>query len=529
MTKKRLVAPLAIALALSSLAFSSASYAQANSPETLRMVPYADLKILDPMFTTSYVTRNFAYLVYDTLFAMDSKGQPQPQMIDTWKTSDDKKNWNFKLRPDLKFSDGTPVKAADVVASLKRWQEKDNIGQAMTRAGGEWKALDDNTFELTLKEPFGLVLEGLAKVSSYPAFIMPERLATQAGGKPINEVLGSGPYIFKRDEWVPGNKVVFERNPLYVPRKEAPDGLAGSKEPHTNRIEWVILPDANSSVAAIKSKEIDMIEQVPPDFVTLLSEDKNLITGQLNKQQVYVVLNHANPPFNNEKVRQAIAHVVDQNKTTAAMGYPDSIRVKYCDTFFICGGPNATSAGSEPFKIPNPELAKKLLAEGGYKGERIVMLLPADVGYLNAATLVTAQAMRNLGMNVDLQSMDWSTLTARRARKGPIDDGGWNAFVSAAAEFNVDSPINNTYLGAACGNSLPGWPCDAKLDTLREEWISATDPAERKRLLDAFQVEAYRSIPNLPIGQYSTVFATQGNVKNTDKLWGLPNLWVLDK
>lgn len=524
MTTKRFFAPLAITLAVAGMAYGAGAQAQ-----TVRMVPYADLKILDPMFTTSYVTRNFAYMVYDTLFAMNAKGEPQPQMVDTWTTSDDKKTWTFKLRPDLKFSDGTPVKAADAVASLKRWQARDNIGHAMTRAGGQWSVVSDDTFKLSLEQPFGLVLDGLAKVSSYPAFIMPERLATQPTGKPLTEVVGSGPYLFKREEWVPGNKVVFERNPAYVARTEAPNGLAGSKQPQNARVEWVILPDSNSAVAAMKSKEIDMIEQVPPDFVTMLSNDKNLITGQLNSQQVYVVFNHAFPPFNNEKLRQAVAHAVDQNNTTAAMGYPDSIRVKYCDTFFICGSPNATSAGSEPFKKPNLDLAKKLLAEGGYKGEKIVMMLPSDVAYLNAATLVTAQAMQSIGINVDLQSMDWSTLTARRARKVALNDGGWSVFISAAAEFNVDSPINNTYLGAACGNSLPGWPCDKKLDELRDLWISATDPAESKRLLDAFQVEAYRSFPNLPIGQYSTVFATQGNVKNTDKLWGLPNLWVLGK
>src|SRR5690606_23841074 len=119
-----------------------------------------------PMFTTSYVTRNFAYMVYDTLFAMNAKGEPQPQMVDTWTTSEDKKTWTFKLRPDLKFSDGTLVKAADAVASLKRWQARDNIGHAMTRAGGQWSVVSDDTFKLSLEQPFGLVLEGLAKVSS---------------------------------------------------------------------------------------------------------------------------------------------------------------------------------------------------------------------------------------------------------------------------------------------------------------------------------------------------------------------------
>ena len=530
MIKKRVFAPLAVACAMLAGGVLTSGAAQAQD-KVFRMVPYADLKILDPMFTTSYVTRNFGYMVYDTLFSMNAKGEPKPQMVDSWEVSPDSKTWTFKLRPGLKFSDGAAVKAADCVASLKRWQARDNIGHAMTQAGGEWSVVDDNTFRLTLSSPFGLVLDGLAKVSSYPAFIMPERLASQSDtdGKPLAEVVGSGPYLFKKDEWVPGNKVVFVRNPDYVPRKEAPDGLAGNRESHMDRVEWVILPDANSSIAALKNKEVDMIEQVPPDFISTMRNEQDLTTGQLNRQQVYATLNHAIPPFDNAKMRLAVAHAINQDNTTAAMGYPDDARVKYCDTFFICGGPNATSAGSAPFAKPNLDLAKQLLSEAGYKGEKIAVLLPADVGYLNAATLVTAQAMQSIGMNVDLLPMDWSTLTARRAKKTPVSDGGWNVFVSSAAEFNVDSPINNTYLGAACGNSLPGWPCDEKLDQLRTQWIAATDPAERKKLLDAFQEEAWKTIPNLPIGQYSGIFAAQKNITNTDKLWGLPNVWVLDR
>lgn len=522
--KQRILAPLAAALAISGALCGVQAHAK-----TLKMVPYADLKILDPSFTTSYITRNFGYMVYDTLFAMDAKGQPQPEMVDTYKKSDDGKEWTFTLRPGLKFSDGKAVTAADCVASLKRWAARDNIGHAMTKAGGLWSVVNDNTFKLTLQQPFGLVLDGLAKVSSYPAFIMPARLAEMPTNKPIAEVDGSGPYLFKRDEWVPGSKVVFVRNPAYVPRKEAPSGLAGNKASHVDRVEWVILPDSNSAAAALKSNEVDMIEQVPPDFISTLAADKNLKTGILSQQQAYLVMNHALPPFDNPKMRQAVAHAIDQNDVTSAMGYPDNLRKKYCATFFICGSANETDAGSAPYRKPDIALAKKLLAEAGYKGQKIAVLLPTDVAYLNAATLVAIQDMKKIGLNVDAQSMDWATLSARRAKKGPVSQGGWNVYVSAAAQFNLDSPLNSTYLGAACGNSLPGWPCDEKLDKLRSEWIAATDPAQRKKLLDEFQVEAYATLPNLPIGQFSLVYATRKDVKHTDQLWGLPNVWVLDK
>jgi peptide/nickel transport system substrate-binding protein len=513
-------------LLVSTLLFAPAAQAETK---TLKIVPHADLKVLDPTYTTAYITRNFGYLVYDTLFALDAKGQAQPQMVDTYKVSDDKKEWTFTLRAGLKFSDGSPVTSADCVASLKRWAVRDNIGQAMTGAGGEWSAVDEHTFKLTLKQPFGLVLDGLAKVSSFPAFILPARLATQSASKPLNEVMGSGPYIFKRDEWVPGSKVVYVRNPNYIGPKTAPSGLAGDKTSKFDRVEWIVLPDSNSAVAALKNSEVDLVEQAPADYISTLREDKDLKIGVLERNQGYIILNHSLPPFNNVKARQAVAHMIDQNRYTSAMGYPDDLRMTYCPTYFICGGPNESEAGSAPYKTPDPVLAKKLLAESGYKGEKVVVLLPTDLTYINSATLVLVQAMQDIGFNLDVQSMDWASMTSRRARKETVDKGGWNVFLSSASEFNVNSPISNTYLGAACGNSLPGWPCDEKLDALRTEWIATTDAAHRQQVLDQFQTEAFVSIPYLPIGQFSRTYAARKELKNTDLIWSLPNLWVLDK
>ncbi|AZS77235.1 ABC transporter substrate-binding protein [Achromobacter spanius] len=507
-----------------------AAPAQAQTQaKTLRIVPHADLKVLDPTFTTAYITRNFGYMVYDTLFAMDTHSKPQPQMVEKYEASADKKTWTFTLRPGLKFSDGQALTTADVIASLERWSARDNIGQAITRAGGKWEAQDDSRFTLTLTQPFDLVLDGLAKVSSYPAFILPKRLASQPATRPLTEVVGSGPYMFKRDEWVPGSKIVFERNPNYIGPKAPADGLAGDKTPHIARVEWRVLPDSNSATAALTNGEVDMIEQAPADYIDALRANKNVKIGVLERAQGYIVLNQSMPPFDNPKARQAIAHLIDQDKFTAAMGYPDDLRMKYCATVFICGGPNDSTAGAAPYAKPDPALAKKLLAEAGYKGEKLAILLPTDLAYLNSATLVAIQALQDIGVNLDIQSMDWATLTARRARKAPLDKGGWNIFLSAASEFNVDSPLSNTYLGAVCGNSLPGWPCDKKLDELRQQWISATTSDERKRVLDLFQERVYEVFPVISIGQYSRAFAAHNSLKNTDKIWSLPNLWVLDK
>ena len=518
------------ALTVGAMALASASSSVQAQTKTLKVVAHADVKILDPTFTTAYISRNFGYMVYDTLFAQDASGAPKPQMVEKYTTSKDGKQWSFTLRPGLKFSDGSAVTSADVIASLQRWGARDSLGRAMGAAGAEWKAVDAHSFSLTLNEPFGMVLAALAKPSGFPPVILPERLAKMPTTSPLTEVLGSGPFMFKRDEWVPGNKAVFVRNPHYVARSEPPSGLSGSKKSNFDRVEWLYLPDANSAIAALKRGEVDLVEQVPPDYITPLRSDPGIKVGTGGAWQGFLVFNHLFPPFNNAKARQALLQAVSQDRFTAAMGYPLDMRVTYCATYFICGGPNETSAGAEPFRKPDLAKARQLLAESGYKGEKVVLLVPSDVTYLNAEALMAAQTMRSIGMNVDMQNMDWASIGARRAKRDAPEAGGWNIYVTVAGEFDVNSPITNAYLSAACGNTLPGWPCDKPLDELRTAWIRETVPAKRKELLDAFQKRAYEAVPYINAGQYSAAFAARASLKGIDKLWaGMPTVWALDK
>ena len=144
------------------LAIWASIAAPAMAQTTLRMVSHADIKILDPVWTTALITRNFGYMVYDTLFATDADLKVQPQMAEKYTVSDDKMTWTITLRDGLVWSDGTPVTSDDCIASLKRWGVRDSYGQALMSSTGELKKIDDKTFAIVLKEPFGLVLESLA-------------------------------------------------------------------------------------------------------------------------------------------------------------------------------------------------------------------------------------------------------------------------------------------------------------------------------------------------------------------------------
>src|SRR6266513_4273983 len=164
--------------------------------KVLRVVPHADLKVLDPHTNTATITLMHGAMIYDTLFSWDSKLAPKPQMVDSYQVSPDRLTYTFTLRPGLKFHDGQPVTTRDVIASLKRWMVRDVLGQAMTPFVEEFVATDDKTFVLRLKEPFGFVETALAISQGTAPVIMREKDALTDPYKSITETIGSGPFKF---------------------------------------------------------------------------------------------------------------------------------------------------------------------------------------------------------------------------------------------------------------------------------------------------------------------------------------------
>ncbi|MEO7743009.1 MAG: ABC transporter substrate-binding protein, partial [Usitatibacter sp.] len=283
--------------------------------KVLKFIPQADLRILDPIATTAYITRNHGYMVYDTLFAINDKFQVKEQMVGKHEVSKDLLTYTFTLRDGLKFHDGAPVRSADCIASIERWSKRDALGQKLAEATESWTAVDDKTFRLKLKSPFPLTLDALAKPSSNVPFIMPERIAKTDAFKNIDDPTGSGPFKMVKAEWVPGNKVVYVKNTDYVPRKEAPSWASGGKVVKVDRVEWIYIPDSATAAAALNAGEADIWEQMPPDLIPLLSKNKQVTVKNIDPlgSMGMIRFNFLHPPFNNEKLRRAVMYAVDQN------------------------------------------------------------------------------------------------------------------------------------------------------------------------------------------------------------------------
>jgi peptide/nickel transport system substrate-binding protein len=488
---------------VAAIAMMAGAMGAADAQSVLRAVPITDLKVIDPIWTTAYTTRNHGYMVFDTLFAMDENFKPQPQMVERFDVSADKLTYTFTLRDGLKWHDGAPVRAADCVASLERWGKRDVMGGTLMSFTSKLETVDDKTFRLVLKEPVGFVLEALGKVDSIVPFMMPERLAKTDPFQQITDVIGSGPFKFAKDQWVPGNKVVYLKNTDYVPRKEPPSMAAGGKVAKVDRVEWILIPEPSTAIAALNNGEVDLFELPPPDLLKLLKQSPNVVVTNSDRlgSIAFMRLNHLHPPFNHPKAREAMLYATNQEDyMMAAFGDPQNW--KKCVAMFGCGGPADSAAGSDALKKQNVEKAKELLKESGYKGEPVVLLDATDISFLHQMNLVAAETLKAVGINVQIQAMDFSMLTSRRAKKEPPAEGGWNVFLTAALVSGMMDPLVNAYAGAACDKALFGWPCDDTLEKLRLDWARAADAAAKKKLTDDIQARHMQVVTYIPLGQY---------------------------
>ncbi|MEX2520565.1 MAG: ABC transporter substrate-binding protein [Paracoccaceae bacterium] len=473
--------------------------------QTLRAVKHSALRVLDPIITTAYMSRNHGYMVYDTLVAMDANFEVQPQMA-SWEISEDGLTYTFTLREGLKFHDGAPVTAEDVIASIKRWGERDGMGQKLMDFVAEMTADGEKVMVMKLKEPYGLVLQSLGKPSSNVPFIMPKRLADTPSTEAVSDQIGSGPFRFVADEFQPGVITVYEKFEDYVPRDEPPSWGAGGKVVKVDRVEWVVMPDDQTTLSAIQSGEIDYWESPPADLLPIMQGNPDLTVRNQNLLGFQTIMrpNFLHPPMDNKLIRQAaLAALNQQDFMDAMIGNPDLYQL--CGAMFICGTPLETAAGSDTLVHGSGmEKAKALLKEAGYDGTPVVVMHPTDVATLRTQPVVAAQALRDAGFTVDLQAMDWQTLVGKRASQASIADGGWNMFFTNWVGADVFNPIVNNMVngrGPDDGGWF-GWPTFPKAEELRDSYARSTDPAEQKKIAEELQAFAYDEVMYAPIGQY---------------------------
>ena len=475
---------------------------QNSRQSTLRFVPQANLTALDPIWTTATVTGNHGFYVFDTLYAANARGEPKPQMAEGHEVSADGKTWRITLRPGLKFHDGEAVRAVDCVESLKRWATRDPFGQLLAAVTDEWRAVDDRTLEIRLKRPFPLLLAALAKTDSAPV-VMPERLAKTDSAKAVTEMVGSGPYRFVASEFVAGSRAVYEKFAGYVPRAEAPDYGTGGKVAHFPRIEWVIMPDPATAASALIKGEVDWWERPLADLQPLLAKSADIRREVTDKagRTALMRFNCLHPPFNDPKLRQAVrATVMQENYMQAAQGDDRSTW-----TTSLSLWPKNTPYYAEQKELMPGDIAraKAMLKEAGYSGQKAVIINPTDFPDIGPLGQVTADALGQAGMTVDLAESDWGTVIQRRSSREPVEKGGWSIFHTTGPAVLYGNPATSPLVRGQGDAGWFGWWKSERAEALTRDWIDTPDEAGQRKAAAELGRLTLEEAPTLPLGQFT--------------------------
>lgn len=530
MKRRSFLALGAAAGALSAAGFGTdAAWAQGGQ-KTLKLFSTTNLVALDPVISTAEVAVQHGYYVFDTLYGVTTEFVPQPQMAEGHTVSEDALTWTFTLRDGLSFHDGSPVKAADCAASIKRWSQIDGYGRLLGAAVETYNVIDDKTFAIVLKAPFPRMLEAISKPHSSPCFIMPERLASQPTSEPVTEMVGSGPYRFVASEFSSGNKVVYEKFEGYVPRNEPANLTAGGKLAKFDRIEWVVNSDSATGVNALIQGEVDVLQYMHVDLMPLLQGREDVKTVAFNGQVPIIRFNSQQAPFNNAALRRIAARVVSQVDILASLvdGNPDLY--KECKAVFPCGLPGVVENAGEVLDVYAGDYAraKADLEAAGYKGEKVVILNPTGVTGISAMATITADQLAKAGFNVELADMDWGTMLERRRSREASDNGGWSIFCSAWPPVAISNPALNVTMRGDGTSGYAGWYENADLEAMIGQWLNAPTAAEGEALFVRIQELLVQELPTVPLGTFYTAVAYRANITGLDPA---PVIypWLLDR
>ncbi|HEY4254095.1 MAG TPA: ABC transporter substrate-binding protein [Roseomonas sp.] len=508
-----------LVLGAAAIGLARPALAQPAAARVLKYVPQSDLTVLDPVVTTAYITRTHALMVYDQLYGLDSQLRPQPQMVEGHTVDQDGKLWTFRLREGLLFHDGEPVRGRDCVASIRRWAQRDALGQMLLSRTVEMTAPDDRSFTIRLQRPFGPMLETLAKIGPSALFIMPERFAATDPSRPITEAIGSGPFRFLPNERIVGARVAYERNPAYRPREGGEvDWAAGPKQVFFDRVEWAVMPDAGTAAAALRNGEVDWWENPPNDLLPVLRRSRDVVVQRASQLGIFGtgVFNCLHPPFDKPAVRRAVLGAMSQADFMTACAGADPGLWSAGIGVFTPGTPLANAAGIEAITGPRDiERSRREVREAGYNGERVVLMAPSDQPVLTALAEVGRDLLVRLGMNVDYVVSDWGTLVQRRAKKEPPSQGGWSMFHTTWNGLDGINPGVMQFLRANGDGAWFGWPTVPALDAARAAWFDAPDMAAQRGIAERIQRIVFDEAPYLPTGQYFGFSAWRRDISGT--------------
>lgn len=444
---------------------------------------------LDPHWTTAVVTQNLSYHIYEGLFALDEKLAPRPMLAESYKEEDAGKVHSIQLRQGVKFHNGKEMTAADVIASLNRWGRLSSYGQTLFKVLDKLEAPDPYTLVIRLKEPIAIV-PVLLSFPNQQGVIMPREIADAAQGKDqVKQFIGTGPY--KLAEWVPNRYVRLVRFDGYQARSEEPSLQSGKKYAYLDEIQFIPVGEPQVRVQGVQTGEYHYAEEVPQDLYDSLKDDPNMAPVVVKPWWYPImVFNKKQGLFSNLKARQAVQAAVDfAPMMAAAFGNQDFYRLD--NSLFPKESIWYTDEAKELYSRKDPETAKKLLAEAGYKGETVRILTTRQYDWMYKLAMAMRPQLEGIGLKVQVDVVDWATLIDRRNKPDQYE------IFTTAISLTVD-PATIANWGA----TWPGWWENKEKDEVLKQLAQVTDYDKRLELQKKFQRIWYTDVPMLKTGDF---------------------------
>ncbi len=465
----------------------------------LRVALVSDPPSLDIQATTALAVAATMHHVYEGLFVINSKLRPVPMLAERYALSADRLTYTITLRRGVPFHHGREMNADDVVASLTRWGRLGVRARGVFATVASVTAADPHTVVIKLKEPNALLITELAWWAQ-PAVIYPKEVIDEAGNAPLRRFIGTGPFRFV--EYVPDRFIRLERFDRYAARNEDADGMAGRRTAYLDGIVFTTVPDAAVRIAQIQRNEADFAESLAPDDYDRLRRDANVVPvrAPLPSTLVYL-LNKRSGVMVNPKVRQAVLAAIDPTAI---------LQATYGHAKFFRADPGLmprehymwTDAGREAYNQKNLELARRLLAEAGYRGEPVRWLVTSEYFWSSNSSQVTKPILERAGFSIDLQVMDWPTTVTRRSRFE-----GWDvtvAHTTAVPDPTLLLPLSPSY---------PGWYESRDMAALLTLLRRHADPKTRMDLWRRAQTLYYKEVPSVKVGDGFLMYAHRPELK----------------
>lgn len=463
---------------------------------------------LDSAMTVSQVALDIAGNVFETLYTLNKDYEPTPMLAESFDVSEDGKIYTFTLREGIKFHNGKEMTSEDVVASMNRWLEKSSRAKSLL-TNAKFEAEGPYTVKLSLENATSDVLIVMSSQSNFPA-IMPKEIIDSAPAEGVTEYIGTGP--FKFEEWKQDQYIHLVKYEDYQPVDEEPSGFAGKKEAFVNDVFYHFVTDHSTRIAGIQTGEYDIADSIPTESYEQLSSMDNVEVHTFVGGTLTLFFNTNNGVLADVKMRQAVntalnmdeimmASFVNEDLYTLEPGYMNPNAVQW-----------STNAGKDVYNQADLEKAKTLLKEAGYNGEEITLLTTGDYAEMSTATTVVQEQLRQLGMNVKIDSFDFPTFLETKN-----DFSKWDIFITSNG-YQLTPPqllaVNPEWAGLN----------DPKVKELINAIRQAPTGEESSAKWDELQGYLYEYLSSTAIGQYKSILAT------TDKLEGFevfesPIIW----